>query len=177
MTPEKKRKRALINITGYFILSMIFVGIAVIEWRSSQRILGLVILFGLLGAILLMLSIISYLSINLLLEQSTQNIKKFTNPKSSEEDQLDHELRIRERLTEVVKAKRSSYRKKFFVSLSLPILALILIFDSTINGSLFFAIIFFLSFPSAYFSVFSFGKIEGSVEDIIQMDRVSKWLD
>ena len=179
MTSEQKRKRLIFNISGWFFLSIILIGIAIFEWRSIQPNIILTIIFGLLGLGIFVFSLILLLNIEIILEQYNQNIRKFVNPDSSAEAQEEHELRIRERLKEAVKSKRSSYRKKFFISLIFSMIITFLIFEFTNDLSfiLFFTLFMPAIAPPIYFSIYSFYSLESTVEDIIGMNQVSKWLD
>ncbi len=179
MTSEQKRKRLIFNISGWFFLSIILIGIAIFEWRSIQPNIILTIIFGLLGLGIFVFSLILLLNIEIILEQYNQNIRKFVNPDSSAEAQEEHELRIRERLKEAVKSKRSSYRKNFFISLIFSMIITFLIFEFTNDLSfiLFFTLFMPAIAPPIYFSIYSFYSLESTVEDIIGMNQVSKWLD
>lgn len=179
MDLNKNRKRIRLNVIPYFILTIIFTGLAIFEWTSFERSIFLVILFSIISLFSLYVSIVGWLFTDEVIEESNKNIKKRLNPDSSLEDQQEHENRIRERLREVLLSKRSTYQKKFYFSLVAFIIGISLAFGFIENLNIILFVLFF-SAPTPfaiYYSFYAFGNVDARVEEIIARDSISKWLD
>ena len=179
MDPKKKRKRIKMQALGWLFSSLIFLAIAIYEWNEIERSLGLVITFSIAGIIAILISLTLLLATDEIISESNKNINKFINQDSHEEIKEDHEKRLRESLKAVVIARRSSYRKKFVISLIAFVGVILILFFYLIDLNIFpfVMIAMFASFPMTYFASYSFGSVEGTVETIIESNKVSKWLD
>lgn len=179
MDVKKKRKRIKLQSLLWLFSSLIFFAISIYEWTESDRSLALVITFAIVGIVSMLIFLILFLATDEIINESNKNINKFINQDNHEEIKEDHEKRIRESLKAVVITQRSSYRKKFIISLIGFVTVILILFFYFIDLDIFpFVIIaMFASFPMSYFASYSFGSVEGIVETIIESNKVSKWLD